>query len=188
MLEESFSQDVAGGEKEPRPGSLAMLSRLPDSLGSDGNRAVSPAELANDAGLSHFPPTGLPVKQGVSWYLKGVCEGRREGAEGGDSRGDGRRVARRQVSPGALVSGHLDPLGHVLEDGVHGPQGVPPLRGRGPVVVALHVDALVVDGGQVGPATPGGREGRVQLREAPPAFSALTRQPVPGEGQAKQTP
>lgn len=51
---------------------------------------------------------------------------------------------------------HLDPLGHVLQNSVHSLQGVLGLRRGGAMVVAFHVNALVVDGCQVGPATPGG--------------------------------
>lgn len=89
-----------------------------------------------------------------------MCEekSRREDAEGVTVR-ETKKVTRGKVAPEVLVLSHLDPLGHVLEDGVHSLQGVFPLRRRGAIVVAFHVDALMVYGCQVGPATPGGSRG-----------------------------
>lgn len=37
-------------------------------------------------------------------------------------------MLRRKVSSKVLVFGHLDPLGHVLQDSVHGLQGIFSLR------------------------------------------------------------
>lgn len=67
---------------------------------------------------------------------------------------------REKARPGVLASGHLDPLGHVLQDSVYSLEGIFSLRGCRPIVVAFHVDALMVYGCQVGPATPGGTEER----------------------------
>lgn len=53
---------------------------------------------------------------------------KKEDVEGRDSQGDRKTVTRRKVSLKVLVFGHLDPLGHVLQDGVHGLQGVFSLR------------------------------------------------------------
>ena len=64
---------------------------------------------------------------------------------------------RGEVSPVGWISGHLDPLGHVRHHSVHGLHGVFPLWRRGPVMVAFHVDTLVVDGHQVRLAAPGGQ-------------------------------
>lgn len=195
----SFGQAVAN-EGRAQPGSQATRSWLP-GIGFGAERAISPAERADNA--SHFPPPGLAVKQGVSLPQGGVCEedgpitgwgwpvsfnSRRDDAEGCDRQGDRRRVTGGRAARG-LALGHLDPLGHVLEDGVHGLQGVFPLRRRGAVVVALHVDALVVYGGQVGAAIPGGSRGRVSTERGPtgPTVSTLTQLPAPGRHRRPQT-
>lgn len=47
---------------------MPMPSLLPDLLGSL-NSAITSIKPANTTDLSHFIPTGLAVKQGVSQYV-----------------------------------------------------------------------------------------------------------------------
>lgn len=53
---------------------------------------------------------------------------KKERGERGDSQEDRKTVTREKVSSMVLIFGHLDPLGHIVQDGVHSFQGVFPLR------------------------------------------------------------
>lgn len=180
-----------------------MPSWLSDLLGLVKTWATVPAKPANNRDLSHFHPSGLAVKQGVSWYLKRhmwrkdpsqavlawpATISKKEDVEGCGSQEDRKTVTRGKVSSMVLVFGHLDPLGHIIKDSVHSLQGVFSLRRWGAVVVAFHVDALMINSCQVSAATPGG--GRVReapLREHSPG-SRSSYPAVLGEGIASPNP
>lgn len=73
------------------------------------------------------------------------------------------------MHPGARFSDttHLDELDHVAQGFVHLLQSILPLLGRRAVVVAFHVDALVVHRGHLGAAVAGGgREGKESEADA----------------------
>ena len=89
-----------------------------------------------------------PSKEIVGGHMKEWQSGRRQDMTG------------KQARLVALALGHLDPLDHILQHRVHSFEGIFSLRRLGSIVVAFHINALMVYGCQISSAAPGGKRVR----------------------------